>query len=148
MTNDDRKSIVDYELHKARLNYEQAGLAKDNHYWDLVANRLYYALFHAVSALLIHNEIPVKSHKGAVVMFNKHCVKTGLVPVEEGYILSYLQSKREEADYNCFTEIKQSDIEPIIEKSLNLINLIESFIKSDIRLIQDDKEDTSSLKTI
>lgn len=131
LTPDNRKSIVEYELQKAWLNYDQALLAQANSYWDLVANRLYYSIFHAVSALLICNQMPVKSHKGAVMMFNKHYVRTGLVSIDDGYIFSFLQSKREEADYNCFTEITKEEIEPLVEKSKKLINLIISFISAD-----------------
>lgn len=122
-----RKSIVDLEFDKSRLNLEQARLAREHQYWDLVANRLYYALFHAISGLLIKSEIPVKSHKGAVMMFNYHFVRKGIVSIDEGKIVSFLQSKREEGDYNCHISVEKDDIEPyfytcerLIEKIMHL----------------------------
>lgn len=130
MTQDQRNLIVDYELQKSRINFDQAMLAAQNEYWDLVANRLYYSLFHGVAALLVKNEIPVKSQKGAVMMFNKHYINTGIISIEEGRIISYLQSKREEADYNCFIEIKKQDIEPLIEKSRILIQRIVDLLNA------------------
>ena len=42
--------------------------------WDVVANRIFYAAFHAVSALLIHDHIEVRSHKGAGLMFGQKYV--------------------------------------------------------------------------
>lgn len=43
-------------------------------YWDMVANRLYYAVFHAVSALLIKNGHKVGTHKGVVLLFGQHYI--------------------------------------------------------------------------
>lgn len=125
---ENRKSIVELEIEKSFLNLDQAMLAREHQYWDLVANRLYYALFHAISGLLINNEIPVKSHKGAIMMFNLHFVKTGLIPLEMGRIASYLQSKREEADYNCHMSVDKEDIEPYFEICENLLHKIKEMI--------------------
>lgn len=125
---ENRKSIVELEIEKSFLNLDQAMLAREHQYWDLVANRLYYALFHAISGLLIKNEIPVKSHKGAIMMFNFHFVKTGLIPLEMGRMASYLQSKREEADYNCHMSVDKEDIEPYFEICENLLHKIREMI--------------------
>jgi uncharacterized protein (UPF0332 family) len=124
LDNQNRSIIITLELEKSHLNLAQANLARDNDYWDLVANRLYYALFHAISALLIKNMIPVKSHKGAIMMFNYHFVRTQIFEIEEGKIVSFLQSKREEADYNCAMSIKKEDIEPYFELCVSIIEKI------------------------
>ena len=50
--------------------------------WDVVANRLYYAVFHAVSALLIKDGHKVNTHKGTLVMFGQNYVKTGIFPTD------------------------------------------------------------------
>ena len=128
LNNNDRKSIVDLELEKSALNLRQAKLAKENDYWDLVANRLYYALFHSISALLIKRQIPVKSHKGAVMMFNCHFVRTQIFSINEGKLVSFLQSKREEADYNCYMNVDEKDIEPYFELCENLLEKIQEMV--------------------
>lgn len=128
LNTENRKSVVELEIEKGFPNLDQALLAREHQYWDLVANRLYYALFHAISALLIRNEIPVKSHKGAIMMFNYHFVKTGLIPLEMGRMASYLQSKREEADYNCHLSVDKEDIEPYFETCENLLHKIKEMI--------------------
>ncbi|HJB44622.1 MAG TPA: nucleotidyltransferase domain-containing protein [Candidatus Coprenecus merdipullorum] len=69
--------------------------------WDVVANRLYYAVFHAVSALLIKDGYKVGTHKGAMLMFGQHYVRTGIFTAEESKLYSNLQMMREESDYNC-----------------------------------------------
>lgn len=128
LDNQNRSIIITLELEKSLLNLAQANLARDNDYWDLVANRLYYALSHAISALLIKNLIPVKSHKGAIMMFNYHFVRTQIFAIEDGKIVSFLQSKREEADYNCAMSIKKEDIEPYFELCVSIIEKNWEFV--------------------
>ncbi|WP_461135296.1 HEPN domain-containing protein [Spirosoma lituiforme] len=52
--------------------------------WEVAINRLYYAAFHAVSALLFKNDIKVKAYSGAKAMLELHFVKTSLLSVEWG----------------------------------------------------------------
>ncbi|MBR7034543.1 MAG: HEPN domain-containing protein, partial [Bacteroidales bacterium] len=45
---------------------------------------MYYACFYAASALLIANEIQVKSHEGVRQQLGLHFVLTGKIPQEQG----------------------------------------------------------------
>ena len=56
----ERRIMVEHESRKARQTFAQAETLRRDGYWDGVANRLYYASFHAVNALLIH----VRTHHG------------------------------------------------------------------------------------
>ena len=46
--------------------------------FESAANRIYYAVFHAVSALLISAGLSVKSHRGVMALFGEHFVRTGI----------------------------------------------------------------------
>lgn len=48
---EERQVIVTLELEKADKTWAQMEVQIEAEQWELVANRLYYALFHAVSAL-------------------------------------------------------------------------------------------------
>ncbi len=136
LTPEQRDAIVKFELDKSDLNYRQALLGIDADYWDLVANRLYYSLFHAISALLIRNRIPVKSHKGAVMMFNYHFVRTEVFSKEEGQLVSFLQSKREEGDYNCMMKIEKSDIEPYLSLTNSILAKLRSLATDSVSSLE------------
>ena len=61
---DEKKAILNYRIQKAEKALVEA---KDNAnlgHWNLVANRLYYAVFHITSALLIDKGFTAKSHNG------------------------------------------------------------------------------------
>jgi uncharacterized protein (UPF0332 family) len=47
-------------------------------YWNTAINRMYYACFYAVSALLTKYDIEVNSHNGLRQKFGEHYVKTGI----------------------------------------------------------------------
>ena len=72
---EDRRILVELELEKAEKTFSQVEALKREQYWDTLANRLYYSLFHAVSALLINDQREVGSHKGAAI----HVTETDIV---------------------------------------------------------------------
>ena len=88
LSEEERRIVVRLELEKAKRSLGQIdGLARLG-YWDNIANRLYYALFHAVSALLVHDGHAVNTHKGAVAMFGQYYVKTGVFSLADGRLYS------------------------------------------------------------
>ena len=78
LNEEERKIIVGLEYEKAQAIMAQIEGLKSLGYWDNIANRLYYALFHAVSALLIRDKHAVNTHRGVVVLFGQHYVRTGI----------------------------------------------------------------------
>ena len=52
LNDEERRIIVNLEYEKALFFLKQAESIAALDFWDVVANRLYYAVFHAVSALL------------------------------------------------------------------------------------------------
>ena len=61
---DEKRAILNYRIQKAEKALVEA---KDNStlgHWNLVANRLYYAVFHMASAMLIDKGFSAKSHNG------------------------------------------------------------------------------------
>lgn len=101
LSDEERKIIIDLEIGKAHRLYQQALLMQASEQWDGMANRLYYALFHAVSALLIHDRHVVNTHKGSHAMLGLHYIKTGKLPKWYGELYQDMERMREESDYNC-----------------------------------------------
>ena len=117
LTEEERKIIVGLEFEKARKAFAQMAELRKLGYWDTVANRLYYAVFHAVSALLIRDGHKVNTHKGAISAFGLNYIRTGLLPQEFGRLYSDLQIMRNNSDYNCSSDVTQEEIEPKIEQA-------------------------------
>ena len=56
MTPEQRLLLVQREAERARYHLAQADEMLELHYWDLAANRQYYACYHAVQALFVSRE--------------------------------------------------------------------------------------------
>lgn len=78
MNEDVRQDIVAYRLRKANQLLHDVDVLIENELWNSTINRMYYACFHAVSALLIKNGIQVKTHMGVRQALGLHFVKTGI----------------------------------------------------------------------
>jgi len=122
LVEDNRKDIVAYRIERAYTALEQAKLNLKLNCLEVTANRLYYAAYYVVSALLIANKIPAHSHEGNVTQFGLHFVKTGKVDREEGKLLSHLLTMRLKGDYSDRFGLTGEDVLPYIEPT-------EAFIK-------------------
>ena len=92
--------------------------------WDLVANRLYYSVFHSMAGMFINDGIEVRSHKGAVVMFGQKYVASGKFDSKWGKLYAKLQDIREKCDYNLVYVSDKEEMAPLMDEAQALIQLI------------------------
>ena len=134
LTDENRKDIVIYRSERAFAALEQAKGNLQMGYLEITANRLYYAAYYAASALLIANEIRVKSHEGCIGQFNLHFVKTGLVPIEMGKLFSILFDMRLTGDYSDRFDLTEEDVVPNIQPTQDFIIKVTDLAKEKIGL--------------
>lgn len=115
-----RNTIVDLMIEKSERNMQQALFNATSGFWDLIVNRLYYSIYHAVNALLFLDGITAKSHKGTSQQFGLYYVKTGEFEIEEGKYYHRLQSKREQADYDNVFKMDEEEGNDILNQALSL----------------------------
>ena len=107
---------------------EQAVRTADMGYWDLVANRLYYAVFHAVNAMLLIDGIKTGTHKGTSIQFGKSYVLTGVFSRKDGILYGQLQTMRERADYQNVFTLDEEDGRKLIDSAEELRKRISDHI--------------------
>jgi uncharacterized protein (UPF0332 family) len=56
------EDYVKYRIGRAKETIQEVRTHIENKYWNTAINRMYYACFYAVSALLAKNRIDVSSH--------------------------------------------------------------------------------------
>lgn len=125
---EERNIIVSLELKRARETYDDIGCLISANRLNGAANRMYYAVFHAVCALLIHDGHQVSTHKGSHALFSLHYIKTGILPREYGLLYSQLQTMREESDYNCAYDVEMDEIDQRLKPAKRLIEDIERLV--------------------
>lgn len=133
LSEENRKDIVSYRIERANIALEQAKLNLQMNCLEVTANRLYYAAYYAVSALLIANRIPAHSHEGNVTQFGLHFVKTGIVDREDGKLLSHLLTMRIKGDYSDRFGLTEEDVLPYIEPTEAFIKKLASLAEQEAR---------------
>lgn len=128
LSEEERRAVVELELDKSDKTMAQLDVQIGAKLWDFAANRLYYALFHAVSALLINDHHTVGTHSSAMSQFNLFYIKEGVFSKVEGKLYSHLQRLREDGDYNCSIEVEEEEVKEKIEPTKQLIAKIKDYI--------------------
>jgi len=126
-----KSDLINYRLQRAYEALEDARILAGASRWNTCVNRLYYACFYAVSALLIQNSLSSSKHTGIRSFFNRHYVKTGKVTKEMAQIYNDLFERRQESDYLDFIHFEESEVRPLISKAEAFIKHIETVINSD-----------------
>ena len=128
MTADDKRAIIAYRLQKAgQVMIEARDNARLGH-WSLVANRLYYALFHAGSALVMDKGYSIKSHAGLICLLGQEFVSKGLLTKEDAKLVSRLFNMRQTGDYDDFDDWEEQDILPLFDRAEALLAKIKGLI--------------------
>ena len=129
LTDEEREIIVRIELEKAQQAYEEALLLCEKGFWSGSAGRLYYALFHAVSALLIRNRHQVNSHKGSHILFSNYFIKSGIIPQEYGRLYSNMEKMRESGEYDCTYDVDPTELKHSFSPAKEMIDFITKMVK-------------------
>ena len=128
LSDEERRIVVQLEMERANRTFSEVDVLRAESLWNGVCNRLYYAVYHAISALLIHDGHQVYTHHGSHALFGLHYIKTGVLPAEFGKLYNQLQTMREESDYNCAFEAEPQDLEDKIEPARQLVETIGKMV--------------------
>ena len=127
--NELRYNIVNYRLSSARNALgEVLSLSKDG-YFNAAISRLYYACFHAASALLINAGIEARTHTGVRQMLGKEFVQTGILSRDMSKFYTNLYSKPQNSDYEDFINYTVVDIDDLYPQAVEFIDVIEAYIR-------------------
>lgn len=128
LTTDDKKAIISYRLQKADKAMVEAHDNAQLGHWSLVANRLYYAIFHAASALAIDKGYTTKSHAGLICLLGQEFVIHGLLDKNDARLVSRLQNMRHSGDYDDLFDWEEEDIRPLFPKAELLLQKMKGLI--------------------
>jgi len=83
---EETRILIMYRLERARESFEEAGILLEHGYANTVVNRLYYACFYAVTALLLTRGLSSSKHSGIRSLFHQIFVKSGQIDPELGQL--------------------------------------------------------------
>ena len=128
MNQEERQELVKYRISKARETFNEVDLHVENKLWNTAINRLYYACYYAVIALLVDKDIHAQTHSGVRQMFGLHFVKSGLIDKESGKFYTDIFDLRQTGDYDDYIDFKKEDVLDLIDPANELISKIEELL--------------------
>lgn len=75
MTSYTTDDYINYRIDRAKETIREVQTHIENKFWNTAINRMYYACFYAVSALLAKDQVEVSSHSGVRQKFGEYFVK-------------------------------------------------------------------------
>jgi uncharacterized protein (UPF0332 family) len=121
--------LVLYRMTRANETLEDARILAKAGRWNACVNRLCYACFYAISALLVTDGLSSSKHAGIRGLFNRQYVKTGKLPKDLARIYNDLFERRQEGDYIDFVSFQESQVLRWISKAEELIEYIASLVR-------------------
>jgi len=123
-----RKQMVRYWLEKSEESLKSARREFKAGAYDFSINRIYYAAFYGVSAVLLDRNMSFKKHSGVRAYFHREFIKEGLIEVKWGKFYDKLFEDRQESDYTAFIDFsndyvsEQQLCEQFLKKLKKLLN--------------------------
>jgi uncharacterized protein (UPF0332 family) len=124
----EERALIIYRLERADEALAEAKLLFDKGHLIGHVNRLYYACFYAVSALLLTRNFSTSKHGYLRSLMHREFVKTGIIPAELGKHFDILFNNRQKGDYGDFAEFNKSDIADWPGKTEEFVNHIKTII--------------------
>jgi uncharacterized protein (UPF0332 family) len=118
-----------YRIERAKETIREIQDHIDNKYWNTAINRMYYACFYAVSALMTVNSIDISSHSGVRQKFGELFAKTGKIDRDLAKHFTELSEKRHKGDYNDFYDFDEETVLRLYPVSQRFIEQIEKILE-------------------
>ena len=113
----ERAAYIAYRLERSREALRAAGILLDAGALHSAVNRLYYACFYTVSALVLTEGKGSSKHTGVRALFNRDWVRTGRVSDELGRFYNSLLDRREDADYEDLASFEAGQVRAWLEQA-------------------------------
>lgn len=129
MQPDNRMDLAMYRIARAEetlLSAQRELVAED---YRTANNRAYYAIFHAIRALLALDGVDYKRHSGVLSHFNQHYIKTGMFPVKFSEVVSNASEIRNDSDYDDFYICSKEQTRELVESVQEVVTAIQEYLK-------------------
>ena len=121
-------AYANYRLERAKQDLSDAEFNYINQRYLNANNRAYYAIFHAIRAVLALEKVDFKKHKDVLAYFNQYYIKAEIFPRMISKKISQARKVREDSDYDDEFELTDEETKLQIDTAKELINLVEKYL--------------------
>jgi uncharacterized protein (UPF0332 family) len=129
---EETRILITYRLERARESLEEAGILLEHEYGNTFVNRLYYACFYAVSALLLTKGLSSAKHSGIRSLFHQNFVKSGLVDPELGQLYDRLFDNRQKGDYADLVRFDPNEVRDWYDEAFEFVETVQNIVKKEL----------------
>ena len=123
-----RKTLIALWLEKAEEALASAELELNAGHANFAVNRLYYACFYAITALLVRGGKQFARHSAVISEFGRVYAKPGKIDLKWHKFCQKLFDDRQEGDYIPTTTFEIPDVAGRIQQGREFIDLIRALI--------------------
>ncbi len=120
--------LIQHRLEKAEGLITEVQFLIDNNHYNTAINRIYYGMFHVLSALELKNNCSSSKHHELLDWFNNEFVAPGKVDKKYGKILNTAYEMRTKVDYDDFAEYSLDEVKTLYNDMKEFINCIKQLI--------------------
>lgn len=102
MKAEESPALISYRLERASESLRAARIMLENGMLTFSMNRVYYAMFYSVQALLVSRKVSFSKHGQVKAYFNREMIKTGIFQTEMGRLYNKAFEYRQKFDYIDF----------------------------------------------
>jgi len=128
MTEYQPEDYINYRIKRANETILEVQTHIKNKFWNTAVNRMYYACFYAISALLTKEKIEVSSHSAVRQKFGEYFVRTGKVDRDLAKHFTELSEIRHKGDYNDFYDYDEETVMRLFPYSERLIDEVKKLL--------------------
>ena len=121
-------SVIKAILFKSREKLETAQIDFDNERYNDSVSRSYYAVFHAISAVLLSKGLHFSTHAQTIGAFNKEFIRTKQFPAVFTRIIRKLFKERQMGDYDFESYINADIAQEDIKEAEKIIDTSEEYL--------------------
>jgi len=122
------RDIVRYWIEKSKDSLDAAEDELKANRLSFSVNRLYYACFYTVSAVLLHKGYRFKKHSGVRSAFHQHLVKEGLISQDDGKFYDVIFEARQRGDYIELVSFKKEKVEEWLNKAEIFVRTLKKLV--------------------
>lgn len=129
----DLEALYRYRINQAEESLEEAKeLLKASLSTRSIVNRSYYTVFYATLALLLKENVTIKTskHIGIISLLDKELVHKNIFNKEYSVIAHELFKARQESDYEEFVEISTAEAKEHIKSASDFLNEVKKYLKT------------------
>lgn len=126
------KTFALKRLNLAKETMRDADLLFANGSYRGAANRIYYAVFHCMRAVLALEDVDFKKHSAVISYFRHNYIANGKLPIEFSDLIGITFDLRSDCDYDDNANPEKDDIADLLSRLGKVVEITEKYLKENM----------------